>query len=43
VRADVDDDADAVRLLVRDDLFEKRLDELDRQVVAAVEAEVFER
>src|SRR5437773_1568970 len=43
VGADVDDDADARGVLVRPHLVEEGLDQLDGQVVDAVEAEVFER
>ena len=41
--ADIDDDADPRRVLMRGDLLEERLDQMNGQVVAAVEAEVFER
>ena len=42
VRADIDDDSHARRLLMRCNLLQERLDQLDRQVVAAVEAEILE-
>ena len=43
VRAHVGDDADARGVFVRPDLVEERFDQLDGQIVDAVEAEVLER
>src|SRR5438105_785079 len=43
VSADVDDDPNPAGLFVRSDFFEEGLEKLDRKIVAAVEAEIFER
>ena len=43
MRPHIDHDTDPIGVLVRADLLQKRLDQLDRQVVTAVEADVFER
>src|SRR5206468_8330434 len=43
VRAHVDDDPHLAGVFVIAYFFEKGLDEMDRQIVTAVEAEVFER
>ena len=43
VRAHVDDDADTLGVFMRADFLEERLDQSDRQVVRAIEADVFQR